>query len=184
MFSIVLIRLHEKNYVKIPLEKYKHERAELRTKIEQDGFNKQRNSFTSVFGGDTVDAVLLLLPKVGFVSYDDPRMVGTWEAIKSDLVHNGLILRYPPGFADSEPGEGAFMICNFWAVDYLTGLGQKSEAGQYLDRLIKLGNDVGLFNEAVDIKTLEPLGNMPQSFSHAGLINSVIQLYGNENVIV
>jgi GH15 family glucan-1,4-alpha-glucosidase len=171
-----LIRLQEKGYISIPLEDYKKERDELKALIEERAFNKKRNCFTGAFDEDAMDASLLLLPRCGFVKYDDPRMKATWEAIQQDLEINGLILRYPPGFAGSQPGEGAFIICNFWAVDYLTGSGHENEANERLERLIGLSNDAGLFNEAVEVNSLNALGNMPQAFSHAGLINSVMML--------
>ena len=176
----VLIRLHEKGCIHVPLEQYKKERAALRERIETEGFNRSRNCFVGVLGGDTVDSSLLLLPRCGFVSYTDPRMENTWQTIRADLEKQGLILRYPSGYADSEPGEGALIICNFWAVDYLTGCGRKQEAMNRLERLLALANDVGLYNEGIDTTTGVAVGNMPQAFSHAGLINSVLKLYAGK----
>jgi len=171
-----LLRLDEKYGLGIPAVRYRKERDAVREAVEAHGFNRARNCYTGQFDGDTLDASLLLLPRSGYVAYDDPRMVGTWQAIQADLEKNGLILRYPPGFAGSQKGEGAFVICNFWAVDYLTGCGRHAEAERRLTRLIGLMNETGLYNEAVDTKTGRPLGNMPQAFSHAGLINSVMML--------
>lgn len=172
-----LIRLHEKNHIKIPLEKYKAERDELRRLIESEGFDKARNCFTVAFGEKTLDASLLLLPVTGFVKYDDPRMLATWQAIWDDLGENGLLYRYPANYGGSEEGEGSLLICNFWAVNYLISLGKPQEAEKLMEKLISFANDVGLMNEAVDVKTLQPLGNMPQAFSHAGLVNAIIKLY-------
>lgn len=170
-----LLKLHEQGLVDGPADLYRQERDALRTLIEREAFNSERDCFTATLGGDTVDAALLLLPRCGFVAYDDPRMVGTWNAIQRDIEQNGLILRYPPGFGGSEPGEGAFIICNLWAVAYLAGCGREAEAHERLTRLCGFANDVGLYNESVDPVTLEALGNMPQTFSHASFITTVMR---------
>lgn len=171
-----LIRLNASMGLDIPVEDYTRERGALRDAIEDQGVDKARGGYVGVFGETTLDASLLLLPRTGYVAYDDPKMAATWEAMRADMEESGLLLRYPPGFGGSQKGEGAFVICNFWAVDYLAGAKRYGEAGQRLERLLSFANDVGLYNEGVDVGTGAPLGNMPQAFSHAGLINSIMML--------
>jgi GH15 family glucan-1,4-alpha-glucosidase len=171
-----LIRLNASMGLDVPVEDYMRERDALRDAIEANGIDSSRGCYVGVFGETTLDASLLLLPRTGYVAYDDPKMTATFEAMRVDMEQNGLLLRYPPGFGGSQKGEGAFVICNFWAVDYLTGAKRFGEAGQRLERLLGFANDVGLYNEGVDVESGAPLGNMPQAFSHAGLINSIMML--------
>lgn len=171
-----LIRLHAGIGLDIPVEAYMREREALRDAIETHGVDHKRGCYVGVFDETTLDASLLLLPRTGYVAYDDPKMAATWQAMGEDMEQNGLLLRYPPGFGGSQKGEGAFVICNFWAVDYLAGARRYGEAGQRLERLLSFANNVGLFNEGVNVEDGAPLGNMPQAFSHAGLINSIMML--------
>lgn len=122
------------------------------------------------------DAALLLLPALGYLSPDDPRMLGLWEKIRRDLDQGGLIKRYSPGFAGQHAQEGAFMICSFWAADYLARLDRLDEAYQRFDRAMSYGNDLLLFSEEANPHSGAMLGNFPQAFSHTGLINAAVAL--------
>ncbi len=130
------------------------------------------------FGGDTLDASLLLLPLVGFLPPEDPRIRGTVEAIGRDLMVDGLIRRYhtsetPDGLTGS---EGVFLACSFWYVDNLVLQGRQQEARAMFERLLALANDVGLLAEEYDPVGHRQLGNFPQAFSHLALINSALNL--------
>jgi GH15 family glucan-1,4-alpha-glucosidase len=146
------------------------------------GFDRQRNTFTQFYGSDGLDAALLLLPRVGFLPWDDPRMVGTVEAIQKGLSKNGFVQRYHPqndSNVDGLPGgEGAFLACSFWLVDALHGIGRRNEAEELFEHLLGLRNDVGLLAEQYDPVSGHQLGNTPQAFSLVGLVNSARALSG------
>jgi GH15 family glucan-1,4-alpha-glucosidase len=170
-----LIAMHRREILDIPLDRYLAERERLREEIERHGFNTRLNCYVNVFDGDEVDASLLLLPRCGFVAHGDPRMHGTWDAIRRHLDRDGLIFRFQEDTAFGLKGEGAFTICGFWAVEYLAALGEAGEARRRLDRLIGCANDLGLFSEGYDL-VQGACGNFPQAFSHTGFINAVIAL--------
>jgi GH15 family glucan-1,4-alpha-glucosidase len=118
----------------------------------------------------------LLIPIVGFLPVDDPRVIGTVAAIERDLLQDGLVFRYTQGDGGTDdglpPGEGAFLACSFWLVDNYALAGRHDEARAMFERLCTLANDVGLFPEEYDPRARRALGNFPQAFSHVGLINS------------
>src|SRR5690606_16018758 len=119
---------------------------------------------------------------VGFLPWDDPRVVGTVEAVRRELTRDGYLLRYDPaadGGVDGLPGdEGAFLACSFWLVDALHGIGRREEAGTLFERLLGVRNDLGLLSEEFDPRTGRQLGNTPQAYSHVGLVNSARHLSG------
>jgi GH15 family glucan-1,4-alpha-glucosidase len=121
---------------------------------------------------------VLLIPQVGFLPPEDPRVVGTVEAVQRELAHDGFLRRYDTD--DTEDGlsgtEGAFLICSFWLADSLAMIGRSSEARRLYDRLVALRNDVGLLAEEYDPDTGRMLGNFPQAFSHLGLVNTAWHL--------
>jgi len=165
-----------------PLDRWR----ELRTRIHEttcrEGFSEKQNSFVQYFGGETLDASLLLLPLVGFLPPDDPRIRSTVEAIGRDLMVDGLIRRYRTD--ETEDGltgsEGVFLACSFWYVDNLVLLGQHQDARDMFERLLALANDVGLLAEEYDPVGKRQLGNFPQAFSHLALINSALNLGTHE----
>jgi GH15 family glucan-1,4-alpha-glucosidase len=142
--------------------------------VLEHGWDEDRNTFTQSYGSPTLDAALLLIGRMGFLPGDDPRVVGTIEAIQRELVQDGFVLRYPPDVCDDglPPGEGAFLPCSFWLVDALAGCGRHDEARALYDRLAGLANDVGLFAEEYDPKLGRQVGNFPQAFTHVALVNS------------
>jgi GH15 family glucan-1,4-alpha-glucosidase len=130
------------------------------------------------YGSKDVDAALLLIPLVGFLPCDDPRVAGTVTAIKQELMVDGLVQRYRSReHVDGlPPGEGVFLACSFWLADVLILSGQVGEARGIFERLLALRNDVGLLAEEYDPRTGRALGNFPQAFSHVGLINTAHNL--------
>lgn len=143
------------------------------------GFNPELNSFVQSYDSVDLDASLLLIPKVGFLPPDDPRVLGTVEAIQRHLTEDGFVLRYQTQAGkDGLPGgEGVFLACSFWLVDALHGLGRRDEAVVLFERLLDLRNDVGLLSEEWDPKARRQLGNTPQAFSHFALVTSAMQLH-------
>ncbi|MDF3140968.1 MULTISPECIES: glycoside hydrolase family 15 protein [unclassified Streptomyces] len=159
---------------------------ELREAIHQEvctrGFDPVRNTFTQFYGSQEVDAALLLIPRVGFLPPDDPRVLGTVDAVRQQLsTPDGLIRRYPTAGdrirLDGLNGdEGTFLLCSFWMVDALALTGRLDEAHALFDRLLALRTDLGLLAEEYDPTTGRQLGNFPQAYSHIGVIGSALLL--------
>jgi len=161
-----------------PLERWRALRTRIHDAVCQYGFSQTRNSFVQYFGADSLDASLLLLPLVGFLPPEDPRIRATVEAIGRDLMVDGLVRRYHTReTADGLRGsEGVFLACSFWYVDNLVLQGRSEEASAMFARLLSLANDVGLLAEEYDPVGHRQLGNFPQAFSHLALINSALNL--------
>jgi GH15 family glucan-1,4-alpha-glucosidase len=139
-------------------------------------WNPDIGSFTQAADSRNLDASLLMLVNMGFLSKNDPRALQLVNAIRTHLSHNnGFLHRYT---AEDDFGEthNAFLICSFWLVEALSHLGQKQEARQLFDRLLACSNHLGLYSEDVDPKTNELWGNFPQTYSHVGLINAAFSL--------
>jgi GH15 family glucan-1,4-alpha-glucosidase len=122
---------------------------------------------------------LLLIPAVGFLPADDPRVTGTIAAIERELTSDGLVLRYrTQSGADGLPaGEGVFLACSFWLADAYQLQGREREATALLDQLLSLRNDLGLLSEEYDTKSERQLGNFPQAFSHLALVRSILHAH-------
>ena len=161
-----------------PVRRWERLRAEIRRDILQNGYDKKRNTFVQSYGSSELDAALLLIPRVGFLPGDDPKVIGTIDAIRNGLSDDGFVLRYRPESTDDGlPGkEGVFLACSFWMVDALIGAGRREEAEELFGRLLALRNDVGLLSEEWDVHGSRQLGNMPQAFSHFALVRSAYQL--------
>jgi GH15 family glucan-1,4-alpha-glucosidase len=172
------VRAAEQFGLAAPLERWRALRTHIHETVCREGFSADRNSFVQYFGGDTLDASLLLLPLVGFLPPEDPRIRGTVEAIGRDLMVDGLIRRYHT--SETQDGltgsEGVFLACSFWYVDNLVLQDRQEEARAMFDRLLALANDVGLLAEEYDPVGHRQLGNFPQAFSHLALINSALNL--------
>lgn len=150
-------------------------REEIHRKICRNGFSRARNSFVQSFGSETLDASLLLLPLVGFLPIDDPRITGTIAAIERELVEDRLVRRWSRA---EGPAEGAFLACTCWLADCLGMQGRTAEAYAYFGRVLELRNDVGLLSEEWDTRLQRMLGNFPQALSHLSLINTALGLCG------
>ncbi|GAA2951079.1 MULTISPECIES: glycoside hydrolase family 15 protein [Streptomyces] len=143
------------------------------------GYDPERNTFTQYYGSRELDASVLLIVRTGFLPTDDPRVVGTVDAVRAELASDGLVRRYSTEGAsvDGLPGEeGAFVVCSFWLVDALLRTGRREEAEELFEELLSLRNDVGLLAEEYDTVAGRQLGNFPQAFSHIGLVNSAVDL--------
>jgi GH15 family glucan-1,4-alpha-glucosidase len=170
-----LIKLHEMGHVRAPLARFAKERQAIHAEVEARGYNVRIQSYASVLDGEHADASLLLLGLNGYADPRGERMRSTYQFVRKTLSSHNLLYRYlsPDGLP---PGEGAFGICNFWAVEYLAGQGDFEGAAADFKRLLSFANDVGLFGEEIDPETGCTLGNFPQAFTHVGLINAAVAL--------
>jgi GH15 family glucan-1,4-alpha-glucosidase len=158
-------------------------RDEVHEEVCERGYDAERNTFTQFYGSRELDAAVLLLPRVGFLPPDDPRIVGTVDAVRDELGHGGFVRRYSTEgpVVDGLPGdEGVFLACSFWLADALHMTGRTEEARELFERLCGLTNDVGLLAEEYDPVARRQLGNFPQAFSHIGLVNTALALYGQD----
>ncbi len=176
-----LLRLHGAGHldawgVRAPAGLFRRERDAVRTEIEARGFDPALGSYVGAFGEGWMDASLLVMARLGYRGPLDPRVVGTADRIWGELGRNGLLLRYRPEVDGLPSREGAFGICAFWAVELLALQGRAAEAAALFDRALLLANDVGLLAEEFDPGTGEALGNVPQAFTHAGLISAALAL--------
>jgi len=161
-----------------PLERWSRIRSEIHELVCREGFNRELGSFVRSFGSGELDASTLLIPIVGFLPADDPRVRGTVAAIEDRLMHDGFVLRYDStAVADGLPsGEGAFLACTFWYADNLVLQGRRQQAADVFERLLKITNDVGLLPEEFNPATGELLGNFPQALSQLSLVNTAYNL--------
>lgn len=143
--------------------------------ILERAWSNRRKSFVSTFGGNELDASLLLLAEVGFISADDPRFAATVTAIERELKHGDFIFRYVEKDDFGVP-ENAFLVCSFWYVNALSALGRRDEARQLFEKLLSFRNQHGLLAEHINPRTGEQWGNYVQTYSMVGLINSAIRL--------
>jgi GH15 family glucan-1,4-alpha-glucosidase len=158
-------------------------RDEVHREVCEKGYDPERNTFTQYYGSRELDAALLLIPRVGFLPPDDPRVVGTVDAVREALGHGDFLRRYDTSDSavDGLPGEeGAFLACSFWLADALHMTGRTDEARELFEGLVGLANDVGLLAEEYDPVAGRLLGNFPQAFSHIGLVNTALALFGGD----
>ncbi|MFJ5830535.1 glycoside hydrolase family 15 protein [Streptomyces sp. NPDC093089] len=159
-------------------------RDEIHAQVCARAYDPARNTFTQSYGSKELDAATLLIPQVGFLPPDDPRVVGTVDAVRAELTHDGFVRRYSvdsAGAVDGLPGqEGTFLVCSFWLADALWLTGRPDEARELFERLIALRSDVGLLAEEYDPATGRQLGNFPQAFSHIGLVGTAFALAAGE----
>jgi GH15 family glucan-1,4-alpha-glucosidase len=161
-----------------PVDRWRSLRDEIHAQVCRDGFDEGLRSFVQYYGSKELDASLLMIPLVGFLPPDDPRVHGTVAAIESGLMTDGFVRRYR---SDSEidglpPGEATFLLCTFWLADNYALMGRFDDARRVFDRLLAIRNDVGLLSEVYDPATKRLLGNFPQAFSHIGLVNTAANI--------
>jgi GH15 family glucan-1,4-alpha-glucosidase len=170
-----LLQLHDQGHLRrAPAARFREHRDAIRRQVESRAWNPALGSYVSWLGGNDVDANLLLLPWYGFEAAESERMRGTYRRIRERLGAGPLLYRYR---TDESPGEGAFGVCCFWAVEYLAmGGGTVDQARELFERLCDYANDLGLFGEEIDPETGAVLGNFPQAFTHVGLINAALSL--------
>jgi len=161
-----------------PLERWRATRDTIHREVCTHGFDAERNTFVRSYGSRELDASLLMLPAIGFLPPDDPRIIGTVSAIERDLLIDGFVLRYDTRTAADglPPGEGVFLACSFWLVDAYLMLGRRAEALALFERLLALRNDLGLMSEQYDPAGGRQVGNFPQAFSHLALVNTASNL--------
>jgi GH15 family glucan-1,4-alpha-glucosidase len=158
-------------------------RSDIHDDVCRKGYDAERGCFVQAYGGNELDASLLLTAAVGFLPPSDPRVRGTVEVIERELLVDGLVRRYDTGRSDDglPPGEGAFLACSFWLADAYFLLGRIEDAERLFARLLDLRNDVGLLSEEYDPEQARLLGNFPQAFSHISLINTAHNLTHAKN---
>jgi GH15 family glucan-1,4-alpha-glucosidase len=164
-----------------PVERWRKVRSEIHREVCDRGFDVELNSFTQSYGSKRLDASLLIIPLVGFLPPDDPRMIGTLAAVERQLVRDGFVYRYTQDEGRRSvdglpPGEGAFLPCTFWFADNLALQGRVDEAHEIFERLLALRSDLGLLAEEWDPATQRQLGNFPQAFTHVALVNTAFNL--------
>jgi GH15 family glucan-1,4-alpha-glucosidase len=168
-----------------PVERWRALRGKIHEEICSHAFDPKIGAFVQSYGSRNLDASLLLIPALGFLPPDDPRVRSTIAAIEQHLLADGLARRY--NTADTRdglpPGEGVFLACSFWLADSLLATGRREEAQQLFERLLALRNDVGLLSEEYDPQTKRLVGNFPQALSHIALVNTAHNLTRSEKPV-
>jgi GH15 family glucan-1,4-alpha-glucosidase len=176
------VRLAEQFGLEAPLERWRKTRDEIHQEVCEQGYDRERRTFTQYYGSKELDASVLNIPLVGFLPGTDERVTGTIDAIRQDLGRDGFVSRYST--ADTDDGlsgdEGQFLACSFWLVNALARNGRLEEARALFERLIGLSNDLGLLAEEYDVKRQRQVGNFPQAFSHLTLIGAAAAIAAAE----
>jgi len=161
-----------------PTDRWRVLRSAIHADVCRRGFDPSRNAFVQAYGSRELDASLLMIPLVGFLPAEDPRVRGTVAAIERELLVDGFVRRYTTesGVDGLPPGEGVFLACSFWLADNLVLLERREDARRLYDRLLALRNDVGLLAEQYDPRVRRLLGNFPQAISHIALVNTACNL--------
>jgi GH15 family glucan-1,4-alpha-glucosidase len=178
------VRAVEEHDLEGPVDEWRTLRDQVREEVMDKGFDARRNTFTQHYGTNEVDASLLVLPSTGFIDGDDPKMVGTIEAIEQDLMHGGFLLRYrtTSGVDGLQGAEHPFLACSFWLVTAYALAGRREDAVNLMDRLVGLCNDLGLMSEEYDPVGKRFVGNYPQAFSHLTLVGAAVALERAESL--
>jgi GH15 family glucan-1,4-alpha-glucosidase len=165
-----------------PIDRWRALRAQIHDEVCANGYDPKRETFTQSYGSQEIDAATLLIPLVGFLPPDDPRVKGTVRAVERELLVDGFVKRYTQPSLDTDglpPGEGAFYACGFWLADNYVLQNRRKDAAKLFERLIGTANDVGLLSEEYDLERKCLVGNFPQAFSHVGLVNTAFNLAGD-----
>jgi GH15 family glucan-1,4-alpha-glucosidase len=177
-----MITAVEKYGLSGPVDEWRDLRDVIRADILARGYDPRRNTFVQSYGSTELDASLLVIPLLGFLPADDPRVLGTIAAVEEDLLVDGLLQRYRAREAAEDsvdglpPGEGVFLACSFLLVEVYILVGRAAEAEQLFARLMLTGNDLGLFAEEYDPVGRLLLGNFPQALTHLALVNAAMRL--------
>jgi GH15 family glucan-1,4-alpha-glucosidase len=168
-----------------PVERWRALRGQIHEEICSRAFDTEMGAFVQSYGSKNLDASLLLIPAVGFLPPDDPRVRSTIAAIEKHLLADGFVRRYDTVETRDglPPGEGAFLACSFWLADSLLITGRRAEAEQLFERLLALRNDVGLLAEEYDPRTRRLVGNFPQALSHIALVTTAHNLTRSEKPV-
>ncbi len=175
------IKLAEMAKFDAPVERWRKTRDRIHRQVCTKGWSKTRKSFVQHYGSNDLDASVLLIPMVGFLPPDDPRVKSTVAAIEKYLTKDGLVQRYNTAKSRDglPPGEGMFLACSFWMVTNLKFIGREADAMALFEKLVRLANDVGLLSEEYDVKRKRLVGNFPQAFSHLALLGAAYHLFGD-----
>jgi GH15 family glucan-1,4-alpha-glucosidase len=168
------VRIAEQFELDAPLDRWKQIREEIHREVCEQGYDRERRTFTQYYGSEELDASVLNIPLVGFLPGTDERVTGTIDAIWSELGRDGFVSRYSTAHTDDglSGDEGQFLACSFWLVSALALNGRLDEARSLFERLLGLTNDLGLLSEEYDTKRQRQVGNFPQAFSHLTLISA------------
>jgi GH15 family glucan-1,4-alpha-glucosidase len=156
-----------------PVERWREIRDEIHAEVCDRGYHEKRGAFTQCFGTDALDASVLMIPLVGFLPGDDPRVVSTLDAINRELTVDGLVRRYDPaddGIDGIGEAEGVFLPCSFWMVEALVLAGRRDDGLKLFERVLAVANDLGLYSEEYDVDAERLLGNFPQAYTHLALV--------------
>jgi pentatricopeptide repeat protein len=171
------IRLAHEHGTPADLERWRDVRDRIYEQVMDRGWNARVGAFTQSYGGDVLDAAILLMPRVNFLPPSDVRWHSTLRAMRRELVEDSLVYRYNPSASPDglRGSEGTFSLCTFFYVDALARSGYLEEARLVFDKMLSYGNHVGLFSEEIGL-TGDQLGNFPQAFTHLALINAALTL--------
>ena len=172
------IKSAEQGWFSGDVSRWKLLRDRIHRQVCEQGFDPSLNSFVQYYGSKHLDASILMMPLVGFLPPDDPRMIGTVKAIETHLLEDGFVARYTPDSkVDGMPhGEAKFLACSFWLADNYCLQNRREDALRMFERLLSIRNDLGLLSEEYDPGEKRLLGNFPQAFSHVGLVNTAFRL--------
>ena len=172
------VAIADESLRRAPVARWRRTARDIRRAVETKGYDSRKGTFVQSFESKAMDASLLLIPRSGFVAWDDERMIRTADRIRDELLQDGLVLRYRARRSlDGQSGEeGTFLACTFWLAECYARQGRLSEARELFDRGTATGNDLGLFSEEFDPKTGLMLGNFPQALSHLAHLSALVAL--------
>jgi GH15 family glucan-1,4-alpha-glucosidase len=163
---------------KAPLAKWRAQRDAIHRDVCARGFDPELNAFVESYGSKMLDASILLLPSVGFLPPQDPRVRSTLAAVERYLMRDGFVLRHDPREIEQQPAEGAFLACTLWLADAYVLAGEYQKAEELFTRVVAVANDLGLLAEEYDTGARRQTGNFPQALTHIALINTAHNLCG------
>lgn len=160
-------------------ESWRKEADKIKKDVMEHGWDEKMQSFTQYYGGESLDASLLLMETYGFISSDSPKYRSTVMAVKAALMHKGLMYRYN-GRDDFGKPTSSFTICTFWLIRALYVIGERDTARNLFENMLNYANHLGLFSEDINFDTKEQLGNFPQAYSQLALVNTAM-LFAEED---
>jgi GH15 family glucan-1,4-alpha-glucosidase len=166
------IRMAKEFSLPAPVERWEAERDAIHADVMEHGWSEEKQSFVQYYGTDALDSSNLVIPMMGFLPRNHPRVVGTVKAVLRELTCCDDEMCYRYRNDDGLPGdEGVFSICTFWLAEALALSGEREHAERIFKRMLGHANHLGLYSEELNPRTGEFLGNFPQAFTHIALIN-------------
>lgn len=171
------VRLATEHGRPAPLDRWRNERDAIYNQVMERGWSPTRRAFRQHYRNDVLDAALLRMPTVGFVTPTDPMWKSTLDAISEELVTDSLVYRYDPEASPDglQGSEGTFSLCTFAYVEALARSGRLDQARITFEKMLTYANHLGLYSEEIAL-TGEQIGNFPQAFTHLALIDAAIAL--------